>query len=252
VSQNAGAFTNISLNPGSVPAFDANYPVSNYTVTLNVASISSNAPSITVTLQKPNGTTTASTANLGNNVCTYGTVSTIVSETFRDEAQRLVLNSDTAWTSSATLVDGNAQVRNGDVQWPNATECPGFVAATQEYQRNFAKNLAYDAASTGTLTFGGLTDVATQITAYGTGDLNVLLQLDDDAMFFDLGRAVGSNNGSGDGTTRADSKGARSSSTGGALAWSIGTYSTADNNNVFRLIVIFRNATRTITSIVSS
>jgi hypothetical protein len=245
VSQNTAAFTNINMNPGSVPAYNDNYPVSNYTVTLSVANRASNSPSITVTLQKPDGKTALSTQTLAKRLCTYGNYSTTTAEYFFDESQRVQLGSLTAWTSTSALTNGNAQVRNGDLQFADSTDYPGFTG-DQEFQRMFTKA----SASTGTLTFAGIT--YTQISPYGTGDLNVLLGLDTDGQIFDLGRVVGDNNGTGDGTTRANSKGARSSGSAGAVSWSVGTYSTANNNSQFRIVIIFRNTNRTITSIVSA
>jgi hypothetical protein len=69
--------------------------------------------------------------------------------------------------------------------------------------------------------------------------------------YFDLGLSVGAFNGDGSGSSRANSIGARNDSltTGSLLAWSLGTYSTAFNNNEYRLIIIFKNNTYSLTGI---
>jgi hypothetical protein len=244
VTMTPAGFSQYSLNPASPPVYTAQFTVSGYTLTLNQA-VASNSPSVRTTLYKPDGTTAYYDVTLARKVCTMGTVSTTTSDTFYDEAQRLVLNTLTAWTSTSALVSGNAQVRNGTLQYPDSTDYPGFTG-NQEYQRNIAKS----SASTGSLTFGNIT--YSQISPYNTGDLNVLLQLETDGQYFDLGRVVGSNNGNGDGTSRANSKGAVSSGSGGIVNWSFGTYSTFNNNNRYRVIIIFRNTNRTITSLVGA
>jgi len=235
------AFVTQSLNPVSTPAYTDQFVITSRVLTLNQVA-ASNTPTIRTNLYKPDGSTAFYDAAVPRRVCTYGTVSTTKADYFYDEAQRLVIGTLTAWTPSAALVNGNAQVRNGVLQFANATDYPGFTG-DQEYQRNIAKV----SASTGTITFVGIT--YDQISSYGTGDLNILIQLDTDGQYFDLGRVVGSNNGNGNGTTRANSKGARSSGSGGIVNWSIGTYSTNNNNDRYRLIIIFKTTNRTITSL---
>lgn len=244
VTMTPAGFSTQSMNPVSTPAYTDQFVVTSYTLTLNQV-VASNAATVRTTLYKPDGTTIYNDQSVPRRVCTYGTVSTTTSDTFFDEAQRLVLNTLTSWTSTATLVNGNAQVRNGVLQYPDTTDYPGF-SGVQEYQRNIAKT----SASTGSLTFTGIT--YSQISSYGTGNLNVLLQLDTDGQYFDLGRAVGSNNGNGDGTSRANSKGALTSGSGGVVNWSFGTYSTFSNNNRYRVIIIFRNSTLSITGLVGA
>ena len=245
ITMNPTAIATNNQNPGSTPAYDDTFEITDLALTLNVASRSSNSPYLRVALFKPNGSTSYHDETLARKVCTYGTVSTTIADTFFDEAQRLELNTNTAWTSSTTLSNGNAQVRNGTLQYPNSTDYAGFTG-NQEYQRWIYKT----SASTGALVLTGIT--YTDVDAYGTGDLNVLIQLDTNGQYFDLGRVVGSNNGSGAGTSRADSKGGRSSGSGTTINWSIGTYTTADNDNRYRIIIIFRNTNHSMTAIGSS
>jgi hypothetical protein len=248
---------NLNLSPESVPnyldAFDrtgANFVLA----TLSIPNAASPNKHLTVTLYKAHGTTTTANAPINRAICTYGTVSTSTSDVFMDEAQRLVPGTTTAWTSSLALTNGNAQQKItgtnvASLQYPDANDYPGFTGE-QEYQRFLYKT----SASTGTITFGTLT--ADQISPYGTGDVNVLLYLDHDAVWFDLGVVQGANGNNG--SSRALAIPARVSATtsGNTVGFSLGTYTTGstDSGNLgrYRLVVIFRTNVRTITSIASA
>jgi len=223
-------------------------------VSLSVASQSSFNKYLTTTIYKAHGTTATSNATIAKAINTYGTTSTDTFEGFQDEARRLVIGSGIAFTSTLEMANGNAQVRSGTLQYPLAsdydTEWGGThtFSGDQEYQRYFYKT----SASTGTLTFTGFT--ASNVAPYGTGNINVLLYLDGDALFFDLGVLQGSN--SNNGSTRAVAISAKTSASGGALGWSIGVKTTgvsgAGNSARYRAVVIFRNNTYSTTSITSS
>jgi hypothetical protein len=223
-------------------------------VSLSVASQSSFNKYLTVTIYKAHGTTAASNATIAKAINTYGTVSTDTYEGFQDEARRLVIGSGIAFTSTIDMANGNAQVRSGTLQYPLAsdydTQWGGTHSFTgdQEYQRYFYKT----SASTGTLTFTGFT--ASNIAPYGTGNINALIYLDGDALWFDLGVLQGSN--SNNGSSRSAAISAKTSASGGALGWSIGTKTTgvsgAGNSARYRVVVIFRNNTYSMTSITSS
>lgn len=248
---------NLNLNPGSVPNYLDNYDrtgVNFALATLSTANAASPNKYLTVTIYKAHGGSASSNASISRAICTYGTVSTNTSDIFMDEAQRIVISTTTAWTSSATLANGNAQQKItgtnvASLQYPDATDYPGFTG-DQEYQRFLYKT----SASTGTITFGTLT--AAQISPYGTGDVNVLLYLDNDAVWFDLGVVQGSN--SNDGSSRALAIPARVSATtsGSTVGFSFGTYTTgptgSGNLGRYRLVIIFRTNVRTITSITSA
>ena len=223
-------------------------------VSLSVANQSSFNKYLAVTIYKAHGTTATSNATIAKAINTYGTVSTDTYDGFQDEARRLVIGSGIAFTSTLEMANGNAQVRSGTLQYPLAadydTEWGGThtFSGDQEYQRYFYKT----SASTGTLTFTGFT--ASNIAPYGTGNINVLLYLDGDALWFDLGVLQGSN--ANDGSTRLAAISAKTSASGGALGWSIGTKTTgvsgAGNSARYRAVVIFRNNTYSMTSITSS
>jgi hypothetical protein len=223
-------------------------------VTLNSASASSFNKYLTVTIYKAHNTTAASNASISKAINTYSTVSTTTYEGFQDEAQRLVIGTGIAFTSTLDLANGNLQARSGTLTYPNASDYDTQYGGTrtytgdQEFQRYFYKT----SASTGTLTFTGFT--ASNIAAYGTGSVNVLLQLEGDNKFFDLGVLQGSN--SNDGSSRAAAISAKTSASSGALNWSLGVFTTgvsgAGNSGRYRAIIIFRNNTYTMTSITSS
>ena len=228
--------------------------VNHVRVTLNSANASSFNKYLTVTIYKAHNTTATSLATLAKAINTYGIVSTDVYEGFQDEARRLVIGSGIAFTSTIDMANGNAQVRSGTLQYPLAadydTQWGGTHTFTgdQEYQRYFYKT----SASTGSLTFTGLT--ASQISPYGTGDVNALIYLDGDALWFDLGVLQGSN--ANDGSTRSAAISAKTSGTGGTLGWSIGTKTTgvagAGNSARYRVVIILKNNVRSMTSITSS
>jgi hypothetical protein len=152
------------------------------------------------------------------------------------------------------MATGNLQVRSGTLSYPLAadydTEYGGTHTFTgdQEYQRYFYKT----SASTGQLSLGGFT--ASNVSSYGAGSVNLLLYLESDNKYFDLGVLQGSN--ANDGSSRAAAISAKTSASSGALAWSLGVYTTgvsgAGNSGRYRAIVIYRNNTYTMTSITSS
>ena len=222
--------------------------------TLNSASKSSFTKSITATIYKAHGTTAASAATIAKYINTYTTTSTDTFEEFQDEARRLVIDTGIGFTSNIDMANGNLQVRSGTLIYPQTAEYDAEYGGShtfsgdQEYQRYFYKT----SASTGTLTFGGFT--ASNIAPYGTGSVNVLLYLEGDAKYFDLGTLQGSN--ANDGSTRSVPISAKTSASSGALNWSLGVFTTgvagAGNSARYRAIVILRNNTYSMTSITSS
>lgn len=241
--------TDITVNPGSVPSVNDQLIVTAEAVNLDAANVAENAPSIDVTLRKPDGqTAVASDTTLARRVNTYGVASTTTSDLFVDEAERLQNATDTdgtAWVSTAALVSGEAQVANGRLVHPNEASVGDYsgFSGDQEYHRRIAKT----AASGGVLTLPGIAH--TDVAPLGTGDVNVLLFLETDGIYFDLGRAVGDDNGTGDGLTRANSKGGKVSGSGSAITFSFLTFSTGSNSNQYRVIILFRATGKIITSL---
>jgi len=251
-----GLVTSTGL-PASVPNFadELDKSGSNHVrVTLNSANASSFNKYVQVTLYKAHGSTGSSQAVIARAINTYGTVSTDTYDGFQDEARRLVIDTGIGFTSTIDLANGNAQVRSGTLQYPTAadydTEWGGSHSFTgdQEYQRYFYKT----SASTGQLSLGGFT--ASNISAYGSGSVNLLLYLEGDNKYFDLGVLQGSN--ANDGSARNQAISAKVATSGSGISWSFGVYSTgvsgAGNSGRYRAIIIFRNNTYSMTSITSS
>ena len=172
------------------------------------------------------------------------------------------LSTGTAFTSTNNLANNNAQVRSGTLRVPVQADYTAQWGGSAldysgdnifEYQRYFSKS---GATKSGSLAISGIT--ATDIYAYGssgTGStgLNLLIYLETDAVWFDLGVPVGLG---GTGLNKTLAIGAKdvANTSGSTFGWSLGAlYSTALNSNRYRLSVIFnKNSTKTITQITSS
>lgn len=253
--------SNVTNNPVSPPNVDASFAVST-TFTFNTASQSSGSSNATIltTIYKPTGTTATSTITLPRRADTYSqTRATITAEYFTDESKRIKDGSsgtDLVWSPSEYTIfnpdnGAYAQVQNGTLRYPVSVDYASFAFSGTDkmYKRRFTKA----AASNGTLIFTGFAP-NTQLAAYGSGDLNVLIWLTDQGLYFDTYNAFGI--GGGSGLTMATAISARNGSlTATTIPWTLGTYSTGNevaHNGTFVVIVIFRNTTRSMTSITSS
>ena len=237
------------MNPVSIPSYTDTFGPGTQTLTLSIANISTGAANgtLTTTLQKPSG------LNISNNqpyvnvdaisarVNTYGTVSTGKLELFLDEAARLQIGTNTPFVSTSALTNGNAQVRNGSLTYGNI-DYPA-KSGDQQYERIFTVSPQQNG---GSMTFADFT--ASNIASYNTGNINIFLKLTTNGLFYDLGRPFGSNNGTGDGSNEANSIGARVSTSGGTLNYTFGVVSTFPSNQ-YRMIIVFKNNTYSITSI---
>jgi len=242
IIMNPVAMNSFSLNPQVIPNYDDEFIITNQLITLNIQNITGQNPYIQIRLFKPDNKQAYENVNLDYDICTYDIVSTLTSELFYDEDKRLQLNSDLSWDSTQLLSNGNAQVKNGTLQYPNLIDYSGFTG-DQEYQRKFTKV----SASTGSLIFNNIN--YTNISSYGTGNLNILLYLENEDLYFDLGKVVGDNNGNGSGDSRDNSLGGRVSGTDNTISFSLGLHSTANNNNEYRVIIIFKNSVEQIKAI---
>jgi len=258
---------NLTGEESGTPVYSATYDRSstNYVdTTLGKINESSFNKYLTIGLYKVVGSASSNSA-INYYINTYGSPSTSTVEYFQDEAFRLVndtTGSGTAFTSTNNLSHSNAQVRSGTLRVPLQAEYTaewGGAAIDYsgdsifEYQRYFVKS---GTTKSGTLAFSGIT--STDIYAYGSSGtgftgLNLLIYLETDAVWFDLGIPVGLG---GTGLNKTLAIGAKdiANTSGSTLAWSLGSlYSTALNNNRYRLSVIFnKNSTKTITQITSS
>jgi hypothetical protein len=168
----------------------------------------------------------------------------------------------TAFSSLDNLANNYAQVRSGTLRVPLQAEYDSEWAGSAndysldtyfEYQRWFSKA---GATKSGALAFTGI--ATGDLYAYGTSGsgttgLNLLIFLETDQVWFDLGIPVGLG---GTGISKASAIGAKdlTNTSGSTIAWSLGSvYSTALNNNRYRVSIIFnKNSTKTITQIISS
>jgi len=246
-------FTTADVNPVSPPAFNSLFNT-NRTVTMDVPNSSSGStlPSIDVILRKTNGTSLTGNKILSKNICTYGNISTDISDLFFDENRRLLVTNTTSYSTTPYISNTfdytlDAQVRNGSLVYPVIGDYPSHTfSGDREYQRIFTVGTR----SSGSFNFGTL--LHSEVSPYGTGDVNILVRLDSIGLFFDLGVPFGTNNGTGSGNSRANSFGAKvtGSSSGTISSFTFGTYSTALSGNAFRIIVIFRNTNKSIQNLI--
>lgn len=236
--------SNLSVNPASPPAVGATFAISESRV-LSVSAVD-NSPTATVRFFKPDGQTVSQSPALARKLSPPGTQSTATADPFTDETQRLVADGafSTSFDGTVALTNGNLQVFNGSLVHGNDGDAAGFTG-DQLLDR------LIDPASPqsgGTLTHTGVT-----ISAFGTGTVNILLFLETDALWFDLRTNTGSANGSGDGSTPANSIGAYISGGAGSTVWSLaapgfgGPYSTGSNGNRYGIRIIYRSTGATMT-----
>lgn len=237
------AINKLSVNPDTVPLFSDVFEVTNLETTLELTNKADNNPKMEIKLYRPEKSITE-LVDIPGRICTYPIVSTCLQELFFDEDKRVINDTTTLFDSTLALANGDAQVNNGRLEY-GLNDYPSKTG-DQEYQRHFCKT----AAATGFIDLQGInyTDVA----PYGTGDINVLLKLDNDNLYYDLGRVVGDKNGSGSGTDRANSIGGQVNGSGSQIQWSIGTNSTAYNNQQYRIIIIFKNNNKSLTKIITT
>ena len=169
------------INPTSPPAFNAIFEIVQgaHVLTVTEIDLAINTTQSTVTAKRPNSADISSTSNiLVKGINTYTSpASTNTSDIFVDEAWRTPSGGlSENWDSSIALVNGNAQVRNGVLQFPYTGEYPGFTGP-QVYERFLHKATA----NSGSIQLDGITD----IDPVGTGDINIELILVDEALTFD-------------------------------------------------------------------
>jgi len=258
---------NLTGEESGTPVYNATYDRSglNYvTATLNTSNQSSFDKYLTVGLFKVINSTSSNTA-INYYINTYGNTATAYNEYFHDEVYRLLNDSagaGTAFSSADNLSNNYAQVRSGTLRVPLQAEYDSQWAGSAndyssdtyfEYQRWFSKA---GATKSGSLAFTGI--ATGDLYAYGTSGsgttgLNLLIFLETDQVWFDLGIPVGLG---GTGISKASAIGAKdlTNTSGSTIAWSLGSvYSTALNNNRYRVSIIFnKNSTKTITQIISS
>ena len=272
---------NYNMNPVSVPSYNDYYDMtSGFTISLDKEDEaafyqdSSVNKFLYVALFKAHGSspggigTTVAQLPLARAINTYTSPSTDVYEAFYDEDMRVSVGTTGSFDSQVSpLVNGNAQVRNGILCYPVRADYSGigltYFSGDQAYERFFYK----ESASNGTLSISGLSSVASDIVGVGSGvtsgKINVLLQLIDTGIgttsyvYYDLGEnASALPIGSYGGVGTSNLYGGRFSANSNSVTFSFGTKSTENNSTPnlgrYRLIVIFKDNTKSITSIASS
>jgi hypothetical protein len=230
--------------PFTVPAQTDDFLVKDRPITLKKADQIDLNPKLKITAIKPYDPAISSSTfdvrvKLGKGINTYGTMSTDTAEYFVDEARRLK-SDGSAWDSTATLPNGQAQV-NGDLVY-GSTDYPAKAGA-QKYERLFKKS----AASSITLNFDGVK--GKEVFQHGAGDLNMYIHLQTQNRYFDMGSPYGFVNGNGSGDSPANSIGCKTNIGGdaresGVFSLTFGTHgNTALNNGEYKLIVQFNDTT---------
>jgi hypothetical protein len=272
---------NFNMNPVSVPNYNDYYDMTaGFTISLDKIDEaafyqdSSVAKNLYIALFKAHGSspggigTTVAALPIVRGINTYNSPSTNVYEAFFDEDMRVSIGTTGGFPTQTTpLVNGNAQVRNGILCYPVRADYSGigatYFSGDQSYERFFYK----ESASNGILTFTGLSNVANDIVGVGSGvtsgKINVLLQLIDTGIgttsyvYYDLGENVSALPiGSYGGVGTSNLYGGRFSANSNSITFSFGTKSTENSSTPnlgrYRLIVIFKDNTKSITSIASS
>lgn len=265
-----GAVTGLS----SPPAKGQTMTVTNKVLTFSSTNVCSNNGRITCTPTDPYGSyTTAQSASQNILVSTYGTSgqSTAIAENFRDENYRLPLSFDHTstsltltgqWTSSAALVNGNAQqyftaTTTHGLVYPTINFTTGYIPAqsgrnystftgNQQYARGFAPSTNKTSI---TVTLNG---VAAGIGSLGTSDLNVEIKLPTQTGWLDA--AVAYDSGAGVATDGLGCLNGSISYTGGNAVMSLtfGGKTTGDSGGRMYMRITFRNSTRSISSITTN
>lgn len=251
-----GAVSGVS-NP---PYINETMTVTDKTLTVpssNVRSLNSRA---SVTPRDPYGSyTTQWSASENRLVDAYANTSSDMAEYFDDENYRMPLGSYDSipgaitgqWDSTAVLTNGNAQVINGQLQYPTINFTSGYLPAqnpsanystfsgNEVYQR-FIKDPALDPHSNGQLELGGLS--GSDVSEVGTGNVNVEIKLPTQTGWLDLGK--GFNAGT---FTGSDGDGCRVSQSGDDWNWTCGTFSTANSGYLIMVRITLRNSSRSLT-----
>ena len=259
--------TDIAITDSSVsgvsnpPQYNEQMTITNKTVTLDQSNQYSDDGKLTATPRDPWGDGTAATESLADArlINTYGTVSTALVEEFHDEDRRLpsTYNFDNAsgsltgqWDSTQVLSNGDAQVFNGRLIYPQTNYTTGYLPAQQagtDYS-GFSGNQVYYRSmhqdgtphSSGTLRLDGITwlDIS-------SGDVKVEIKLPTQTGWLDLGVDYNSATFTG-----ADGDGAMTghSQSGNSLYidWTAGTFSTANSGYRYFVRITLVNSSKEI------
>jgi hypothetical protein len=224
---------------GTAMAYDGTY---NFGITdaLDVAAYSINA-TLGITATKPNGAAATSTSTSANRlVNTYSTTnSTNGNITMFDENYRFPLSTDFSvipggitgnWTSPTALSNGNLQLFDSKWTYPAINFTSGYLPVQGggvNYSTFSGDQVAVWAVNIGvahssmSIVFTGVT--VANVSADGTGSLNVDVRLPSETAWLDAGRAFGDGNGCQVGTSSGStfnlSFGAKTSTNSGGIVF---------------------------------
>ena len=245
-----------------IPKYNEQMVVSDKIITVNKANISSLNAVVKVTPRDPWGDGTSVTESPSGNrlLNTYGSISTDIAEYFQDEKYRLpssynfddysqsVVNQ---WDSTSLLSNGNAQVLNGRLIYPNKDYTSGYLPSQTANYSSFSGSQVYyrafidtnDPHNNGRIRLGGITksDIGSNIEVYiklptQTG----WLSLQDD---FNIASFTGN-----------DNEGARTSiqqdGSDVIIGWTSSTFSTANSGYRIYVKVVLKSQTTYITKLI--
>ena len=242
------------------PVWNETTTITNKSVTLDTANLTSNDARVNVTPADPQGDGSAQQSGSENRLInTYATTSTTLTESFVDENRRLPAGAydsvpgaiTGSWTSGDDLVDGNSQVYNDSLVFPANDFSAGYLPAQDagsDYSAFAGDQLYYRAYydsvnphSSGTLEIDGITQ------ADLGGDIELELKLPTQTGWLDLGTLfnAGTFTGvDGDGSATSYSQGG----TVLTINWTAGTFSTADSGDMYILKITHANTNEEINS----
>jgi len=245
------------------PSVGQTMTITNKALTVPNSNIRSLNARVTVTPRDPYGSYLAQQSASENRlVDAYTTTSTVLAEYFDDENRRMpsgaydvVPGAITGqWTSASALSNGNPQVYNGTLIYPQGDFSSGYLptqgggtdysgfSGDQVYYRAFYDT---DPHTNGTLEVPG--SGFTDISAVGTGNLNVEIKLPSQTGWLDLGT-----NYSFATFTGADGDGCRTGKSGDQYSWTSGSFSTNNSGDMIMVRVTLRVNTVVITQIIES
>jgi hypothetical protein len=243
--------TNIAI-AGATFAYNDSYAFSPL-ITISLSNVYSIDSRLTVTGTKPNGATASSTSISQNRLLNtysvgYSSNGTI---TMFDEEYRWKLSNDFSlipvgysdptgdWVSSDALTNGNGQLYNSTWYYPLINYTTGYLPAqgvSTDYSAFSGDQVIVWASNIGVahssmrITFTGI--LYTNISAVGSGNLNIEVRLPSETVWLDCGRSFGDGNG-----CRNDG-----SCSGGILSLTFGTATSTNSNGVVFIKVTLRNS----------
>ena len=247
ISYSMTGLTSVNLAiDGSSFAYNATYSLSQINIALNASNASTIDSRAVVIATKPSGINATSTSASQNMlVNTYSTTnSTNGNITMYDENYRFPLTTNFNvvpgsltgnWNSITALSNGNGQLWNGQWFYPSLNYTSNYLPTQTVNYSTFSGDQVIVwgvnigvAHSSMQIVFTGI--LYTDISADGTGNLNVDIILPSATSWLDAGKPFGSGNGCQIGA-----------SSGSTLNLSFGTYSSSSSNGIVFIKVTLKN-----------